>query len=123
MRYAGAGPHRDPWCSPGRTHQRDKTEAPVNDIDVKKGDNTVKEPKPAYDEWFAWDQQVLGFIFASVSKEVLGQIAVSLTTAEAWAPVAAIFVVHTRACSVNVCLALATTKKGAMSVTEHVSKM
>jgi hypothetical protein len=93
------------------------------EIDVKKGEVVSKEPNPEYEEWFTRDQQVLGFIFTSVSKEVLGQIVATSMAAEAWAGVADIFVAHTCARSVNVCLALATTKKGAMTITEYVTKM
>jgi hypothetical protein len=33
-------------------HINGKTEAPATEVDVKKGDNTVKQPNRAYDEWF-----------------------------------------------------------------------
>jgi hypothetical protein len=78
-------------------HINGKTVAPPAEHDVKQGEKSVKEPNPAYEEWFAIDQQVLGFIFTSVTKEVLGQIAASTTAAEAWAGVADIFAAHTRA--------------------------
>jgi hypothetical protein len=104
-------------------HITGKIVAPNVEIDVKKGDIVCKEPNLEYEEWFARDQQVLGFIFTSVSKEVLGQIAASTTAAEARAGVANIFAAHTRSRSVNVRLALATTKKGAMTITEYVTKM
>jgi hypothetical protein len=46
-------------------HINGKTPAPDAEIDVKQGDTTVKASNPAYDEWFAIDQQVLGFIYTS----------------------------------------------------------
>jgi hypothetical protein len=78
-------------------HINGKTPAPPAEIDIKKGDDVLKEPNPTYDEWFALDQQILGFIFTSVTKEILGQIAASTTAAEAWAGIGDIFATHTRA--------------------------
>jgi hypothetical protein len=72
-------------------HITGKIVAPNVEIDVKKGDIVCKEPNLEYEEWFARDQQVLGFIFTSVSKEVLGQIVASTTAVEARAGVANIF--------------------------------
>jgi hypothetical protein len=53
-------------------HINGKTGAPPTEIDAKQGEKTVQDPNPAYKKWFALDQQVLGFIFTSVTKEVLG---------------------------------------------------
>jgi hypothetical protein len=44
-----------------------------------------------YEEWFASDQQVLGFLFASVSKEVLPQIATKDTAGAAWKEIEGMF--------------------------------
>lgn len=104
-------------------HINGKTVAPAAKIDAKQGGTTTKVPNPTYEEWFTRDQQVLGFIFTSTSKDVLGQIATTSMVAEAWPGVADIFSAHTHARSVNVRLALATTKKGAMTITEFVNKM
>lgn len=50
-------------------HITGKTGAPEAEIDEKQTDNKiVKAPNPAYEEWFALDQQVLGLIFTSVGK-------------------------------------------------------
>jgi hypothetical protein len=66
-------------------HINGKTVAPDVEISKKAADGkTVKIANLAYDEWFARDQQILGFLFASVSKEVFVQIAMSQTAAQAW---------------------------------------
>jgi hypothetical protein len=39
---------------------------------------------PDYEDWLAADQQVLSFIFASVTKEILVHVAAAKTTADAW---------------------------------------
>jgi hypothetical protein len=104
-------------------HITGKTVVPEVEIDVKKRDTTVTAPNPVYEVWFARDQQVMGFIFTSMSKKVLGKIASVSTTAEGWDGVANIFVAHTRTRSVNARLALATMKKGVMNITKYVTKM
>jgi hypothetical protein len=47
-----------------------KAVAPPEEIDEKKGDVNngapVKVSNPAYEEWFATDQQVLGFLLTSL---------------------------------------------------------
>ncbi|CAO2189421.1 unnamed protein product [Urochloa humidicola] len=44
-----------------------KIPAPDAEIEEKQGEKTVKIPNPAYEEWLARDQQVLGFIFTSIT--------------------------------------------------------
>ena len=78
---------------------------------------------PAYQEWFATDQQVLGFLFSSLSREVLTQVAASRTAVEAWRAIEGMFASQTRARSLNVCLSLTTTRKGNMSISEYFGKM
>jgi hypothetical protein len=40
-----------------------KVVAPEAEVDEKQGDKVVKVINPAYEEWYAQDQQVLGLIF------------------------------------------------------------
>lgn len=96
---------------------------PAAEIDSKQGDKTVKIINPAYEDWLASDQQVLSFLLASVSKELLVQVAAKPTAAEAWTAIETMFASRTRARAVNTRLALATTRKGNMTVTEYVGKM
>ena len=57
--------------------------APATGIDGKDAEGKPATiPNPEYDEWYASDQQVLGFLLTSVSKEVLGQVAAKQTVAE-----------------------------------------
>ena len=101
-----------------------KTGAPEAEVDEKGPDGkTVKVRNPAYEEWFARDQQVLGFLFTSVTKDVLSQIAAAKTAAQAWSAVENMFTAQTRARSMNVRLALTTTKKGSMTIAEYFGKM
>ena len=100
-----------------------KVVAPAAEIDEKQADKVVKVSNPEYEEWYAQDQQVLGLIFMSVSKDVLTRIADATTAAQAWRAIGEMHASQSRARSVNVRLALATTKKESMSIIEYYSKM
>ena len=82
-----------------------------------------KVPNPALEDWEAVDQQVLGYLLSLVSKDVLTQVATSTTAAEAWKTIEDMFASQTRARSVNIRIALATTKKENSSVAEYFAKM
>lgn len=82
-----------------------------------------KVPNPALEDWEAVDQQVLSYLLSSVSKDVLTQVATSTTAAEAWKTIEDMFASQTRARSVNIRIALATTKKENSSVAEYFAKM
>jgi hypothetical protein len=105
----------------------DKAVAPPEEIDEKKGDvnngSPVKVSNPAYEEWFTTDQQVLGFLLTSLSRDILAQVAAARTSAEAWNTITDMFASHTRARTINVRLALATTKKDNMTVAQYYGKM
>jgi hypothetical protein len=49
---------------------------------IKKSEGN-KVPNPNYDDWLATDQQVLSYILASISKEILTQVAAKPTAADA----------------------------------------
>jgi hypothetical protein len=71
------------WCSPCWVHHRSNQAIVASqEINGKENDKTV--PNPTYEEWFALDQQVIGFLFSSVSKEVLPQVATKEIVAAAW---------------------------------------
>jgi hypothetical protein len=58
--------------------------APEEQIDVKNSDKTVKESNPEYIRLAALEQQVLGFLITSMSKEVMGQVSSYTTPQEVW---------------------------------------
>ena len=78
---------------------------------------------PLYVEWVATDQQVLGFLLSSITPNILSQLTACKTAAEVWSAVEAMFTSMSRARTVNTRIALATTKKGNLSMAEYVSKM
>jgi hypothetical protein len=83
----------------------------------------AKVPNPAYEDWFAKDQQVLSFVLGSLAREILQQVAAKETSAALWAAIEDMFSTQNRARALNTRLALATTKKGNMTIAEFVGKM
>jgi hypothetical protein len=69
------------------------------------------------------DQAVLGYIMSSLSREELTGIITMTTSSEVWGTLANMYASHTQARSVQMRIALATTKKGTQSVVEYYSKM
>jgi len=94
--------------------------APAKEIE---GTNKVMEPNPAYATWLAQDQQVFGYIVNSLSKEMMKQVSHCDTSASLWKALEELCASQTRARAVNTRIALATTKKGTMSIDEYVGKM
>lgn len=80
-------------------------------------------PNPAYAEWVARDQAVLGYLLTSLTRDVLSSVAACSTAAEVWSSLAQMYSSLTSARKVNTRIALATTKKGAMTIAEYYTKM
>ena len=68
------------------------------------------------------DQQVLGYVFSSLSKEVLTQVASLPSTAILWAAVEQMFSSQSRADTINIRMAMSNINKGNMSVADYFSK-
>lgn len=78
-------------------HIDGKTAVPVAEVDEKQGEKVVKVANPEYQKWFAADQQLLGYIFSSLSREILGQIADCRSALQAWRAIGSMFTSQTRA--------------------------
>jgi hypothetical protein len=76
-----------------------------------------------YEDWLSSDQQVFSFILASVSKEILARIATVTMAAQAWEKLEEQFTSQTRACAITTRMALATSRKDSLSVTEYLAKV
>ena len=87
----------------------DKSITPNTKITSKVVDKDVKIPNPAYEEWYATDQQVLGFLFASLSRDVLSQVAAARTAAQTWRMIQDMYASQTRTRAINLRLAMTTT--------------
>jgi hypothetical protein len=71
----------------------------------------------------AQDQQVLGFINASLSREVLGNVATCTTAAEVWTELNSMFSSQSRAHTIQLRTRLVATHKGDQFVAIYYSKM
>jgi K+-sensing histidine kinase KdpD len=80
-------------------------------------------PNPAFELWKAQEQQVLSYLLTSISHDVLVQIAALPTTVTVWKHIEEAFASQSRAQAINTRMALVTTQKGTMTVTEYVTKM
>lgn len=66
---------------------------------------------------------MLGFLLSTLSKEILTQVIHLETAAQVWKAITEMLSSHSRARSLNTRLALATTQKGDLSVSDYISKM
>lgn len=99
------------------------TQAPPALIDAKDGEATVKASNPAFEMWITADQQVLGFLLSTLSKEILTQVISMESAAQVWKAITEMLSSQSRARALNTRLALATTLKGDLSVSDYISKM
>lgn len=104
-------------------HLTGETRAPPSEVFTKIDGKEVKTINSEYEDWYARDQQVLGFLLSSLSREALVPVFAKETAAQAWAKLETMYSSQTRAHAVNTRMALATIQKGSMSVAEYVGKM
>jgi uncharacterized membrane protein YgcG len=99
-------------------------ESPEEYISITNADKTVvKQPNPAYSAWVAQDQAVLGYLLSSLTRETLLHVSRCKTSAQAWSTLANLYSSQSRAHSVNKRIALATTKKNQLFVSDYYAKM
>jgi hypothetical protein len=96
---------------------------PAQTIIIKFGDNTSAQPNLEYARWVSHDQAVLGYLFSSLTREVLMGVTMLTTSANVWHTLDGMYATRTCARSVNTRIALATTRKGASTMTKFYSKM
>ena len=100
------------------------TQAPPKTIEIIKDDKTKEiVPNKLYATWVAQDQQLLGHLFNSLSKDVLGQVATLTKSAEVWAALETMFSAQSRARVTNLWMQLTNLKKGSMTTAVYFSKM
>jgi uncharacterized membrane protein YgcG len=96
---------------------------PHAELEAKDGEKVKKVPNLDHAAWKAMEQQVLGFLMTSLSREVMAQVATLETPQEVYGELVRMYASASRARTVNTRIALATTRKGNMSVTEYVAKI
>jgi hypothetical protein len=97
-------------------------QAPPKEVEEKVSDKTIKKPNPDHVRFIAMDQQLLSYIFSSLSRDIFIGVGRHQTSAQVWRALCNSFASQTQARSVNTRISLATTKKGEMSVTDYFNK-
>jgi hypothetical protein len=87
------------------------------------GASVLNEPNPAYAQWVAKDEVVLGYLLMSLTHEVFTGVATLTTSVKVRSTLASMYASCTHARSVQTRIALATFKKGTQSMVEYYSKM
>jgi hypothetical protein len=98
---------------------------PAEKLKIKKGTTEEEEqdvPNPVFDMWKAQEQQVLSYLFTSVSHDVLVQIAALPSAVEVWKHIKTSFTSQSRVRVINTRMTLATTQKASLTAAEYISK-
>jgi hypothetical protein len=83
----------------------------------------IEQHNPAYSQWVAHDQAVLGYLLSSLTRETLVMVAKCTRTADVWSELSKLYSSQARARTVNTRIKLATTRKNQLFVAEYYSKM
>jgi hypothetical protein len=86
-------------------------------------EKSVQEANPAYVLWVTRDQAVLGFLLSSLTRETLMHVSRCTSLAQAWSGLGELYSSQSRAPSMNTRIALVTTKKNQLSVSDYYAKM
>lgn len=101
-----------------------KVEAPVKTMKIIKEDKTTEiMTNPVYATWVAQDQQLLGHMLNSLTKDVLTQVATITYVADVWTFLEGMFSAQSCARAANLRMQLASGKKGGMTATAYFTKM
>jgi hypothetical protein len=102
----------------------DVTKEPAKTMVITKQDKTEEVViNSAYESWLIKDQQLLGYLLNSLTKDVLAQVATLTTAAGVWASLERMFSAQSRARATNLRMQLASCKKGGMTVSAYFAKM
>jgi hypothetical protein len=93
--------------------------APEEKIPNKSDGKTTEDINPEFIRWTALEQQVLGFLMTTMTLEVM----CCTTPKDVWSLLEQTYVSQSRTRTVNTRIALATTRKGNMVVSEYITKM
>jgi hypothetical protein len=86
-------------------------------------DKKTKNLNPDYVRMVAKEKQVLNYLLSSLSHGILLQAVAFSTPTVVWGYIMSRFECQSRACVINVRMALSTTKKGDMTTSRYVAKM
>jgi hypothetical protein len=92
-------------------------------VSVTVGNKKAQQPNPAYAKWVARDQSVLGYLLSSLTREALLHVTTCTTAADVWHTLASLYSTQTRTRSVSTHIALTTTRKNQLSISDYFAKM
>jgi hypothetical protein len=93
------------------------------DITTTVDNKPVKQRNLSYSAWVTRDQAVLGYLLSTLTRETLQHISRCTTSAQAWQALADLYSSQACVCSVNTQIALATTKKNQLTISDYYVKM
>jgi hypothetical protein len=96
---------------------------PEKTITIKNGDSVTSMANPEFIKWCTRDRALLSYLLSSLTREVLMGVTSHTSSAAVWAALEEMFSSHTHAQTVNLRIALATTKKGTMTMAGFFSEM
>lgn len=103
------------------------TAPPARLIDVKEGEKVVKATNLEYTKWVVADQQVLSYLLSSLMREILTLVVSIETAAELWRTLENMLCSQTenyyKMNSFSDEMAMTTTRKGNMKITDYINKM
>ena len=80
-------------------------------------------PNPLYAPWLSKDQEVVGHLLNSLSKEILAQVIGKEHTFDLWTALTTLFASQSQSPITNLQIAITTTKKGTMNSSSYIAKM
>jgi hypothetical protein len=78
---------------------------------------------PEYVQWSDTKQQVFGFLLMSMTRDVMAQVSSCATPREIWNLLEQTHASRSKSRVINTRMALATTQKGNLSISEYLAKM
>ncbi|XP_071683516.1 uncharacterized protein [Lolium perenne] len=122
---ACTSPPADLWRSPRRSAHRNRCRAPRSpgNQTSRQGRRQTGGNNPAYDDWTARDQIVLGYLLQSLSSEVLPHVQRIEHAAGVWQAIEEMFASQSESKITNLRITLANTKKNNDSTATFLTKM
>jgi hypothetical protein len=96
---------------------------PTKTVEAKDGDSSTEKSNPDYFHWVTRDQDLLGYLFSSLTREVLQGVTTHTSSTAVWSALEEMYASRTRVGFVNTRITLATTHKGASTMADYFNKM
>jgi hypothetical protein len=97
--------------------------APEKNLEIEKDSKKLTVLNPDYVVWYVRDQHVLTYLFTSLSREVLADVASNATATTMWAAISWSFASQSRSHILHLRNQLVATRKGDMLIASDFSTM